>query len=87
MRLGIRPDLGGAQVEGGFVVQIKKGAPITGPAREKLTAQLVAQYENGASLRQLAEDTGRSYGFVHQLLTEAGVTLRGRGGNTRRKDR
>jgi len=27
---------------------------------------------------------GRSYGFVHRILTETGVTLRGRGGATRR---
>jgi Helix-turn-helix domain len=69
------------------VVEIKKGARIIGPARDKLTSQLVTKYENGASIRQLAEDIGRSYGFVHGLLIEAGVTLRGRGGNTRRKDK
>ncbi|MEV0391444.1 helix-turn-helix domain-containing protein [Nonomuraea sp. NPDC050643] len=30
--------------------------------------------------RELALATGRSYGFVHRLLQEAGVTLRSRGG-------
>ena len=85
-RPGIRPDLGGKEVEGGYVVQSKKGARITGTARDELTVELVRKYDNGASIRQLAEDTGRSYGFVHRLLAEAGVTLRGRGGNTRRKD-
>ncbi|WP_446047526.1 helix-turn-helix domain-containing protein [Streptomyces olivaceus] len=38
----------------------------------------------GASVRVLAEGCGRSYGFVHRLLTEAGTTMRTRGGpNTR----
>jgi Helix-turn-helix domain len=84
---GIRPERGGAEAGGGYVVQIKKGARIIGPARDTLTAELVRKYDNGASIRQLAQDTGRSYGFVHGLLAEAGVTLRGRGGNTRRKDK
>ena len=33
----------------------------------------------------MAEETGRSYGFVHRMLSESGVTLRGRGGATRGK--
>ena len=32
-----------------------------------------------------AGSTGRSYGFVHRILTETGVSLRGRGGATRGK--
>jgi hypothetical protein len=56
-------------------------------SRDELTVELVRKYDDGASIRQLAEDTGRSYGFVHQLLVDAGVTLRGRGDNTRRKDK
>lgn len=61
--------------------KIKKGRPVTGPAREKLAADLKKRYRKGASIRQLAEDIGRSYGFVHRLLTEARTTLWGRGGN------
>jgi hypothetical protein len=68
-------------------VEGKKGARIVGAAREELTAELVRKYDNGATIRQLAEDTGRSYGFVHGLLAGANVTLRGRGGDTRLKDR
>jgi hypothetical protein len=41
------------------------------------------KYDAGASIRALAEDTGRSYGFIHRILTETGVTLRGGGGATR----
>ncbi|MDX6206482.1 MAG: hypothetical protein QOF39_2539, partial [Frankiales bacterium] len=36
-------------------------------------------------IRSLAESTGRSYGFVHRILTESGAALRGRGGATRGK--
>ncbi len=66
-------------------MEIKKGARITGSTRDKLAAYLKRKYEMGASIRQLAESTGRSYGFVHRVLGESGVTLRGRGGNTRKK--
>ena len=43
------------------------------------------KYESGQSIRLLAESSGRSYGFVHRILTESGATLRGRGGATRKK--
>jgi len=65
------------------VAEIKKGARITGVSREKLAAQVTKKYEGGASIRELAESTGRSYGFVHRLLRESGATMRGRGGATR----
>jgi hypothetical protein len=65
------------------MVKLTKGARITGAAREKLASDLRKKYEKGASLRGLAQQTGRSYGFVHRILSDAGVTLRARGGNTR----
>lgn len=58
---------------------IGKHARITGEEREQLTKQLVAGYAAGASVRELSEQVGRSYGFVHRLLKEAGVTMRSRG--------
>jgi hypothetical protein len=64
---------------------IKKGARITGAARDKLATDLRKKYEKGQSIRALAEGTGRSYGFVHRLLLDADVPLRGRGGATRTK--
>jgi hypothetical protein len=64
---------------------LKKGARITGQARDKLAADLKKRYDSGQSIRALAESSGRSYGFVHRILTESGATLRGRGGATRRK--
>jgi hypothetical protein len=64
---------------------LRKGSRVTGSARERLAADLKKKYSQGRSIRALAEETGRSYGFVHRMLTESGVTLRGRGGATRGK--
>jgi hypothetical protein len=67
------------------MAEVKKGSRITGVARDKLGSELGKKYEKGASIRALAESTGRSYGFIHRVLSEAGVTLRSRGGATRTK--
>lgn len=64
---------------------LKKGARITGPDRTKLATELKKAYDKGKSIRELADTHGRSYGFVHRVLSESGVTLRGRGGATRTK--
>ncbi|MCX5046653.1 helix-turn-helix domain-containing protein [Aldersonia sp. NBC_00410] len=64
---------------------IPKGTRVTGKSRDRLQGQLKRQYEAGASIRSLAQATGRSYGFIHNVLVEADVTLRGRGGANRRK--
>jgi hypothetical protein len=66
---------------------LTKGVRVTGEERDRVAADLAKKYERGASIRALAEQTGRSYGFVHRVLTEAGVSLRGRGGATRRRTR
>ncbi|MBO0775575.1 MAG: transcriptional regulator [Actinobacteria bacterium] len=62
---------------------LKKGTRVTGADRTKLAADLRKRYNAGESIRSLAGSTGRSYGFVHRILTENGVSLRGRGGATR----
>lgn len=67
------------------MADIAKGRRITGADRDKLAGDLKKKYESGASIRELAAETGRSYGFVHRVLSESGVTLRGRGGATRGK--
>ncbi|MGE5291737.1 MAG: helix-turn-helix domain-containing protein [Micromonosporaceae bacterium] len=64
---------------------LKKGTRVTGADRSKLASDLKKRYESGESIRSLAGATGRSYGFVHRILTESGVNLRGRGGATRGK--
>jgi hypothetical protein len=64
------------------MTDLTKYSHITGPARATLAATLAKNYENGTSIRALAESTGRSYGFIRRVLTESGVALRGRGGVT-----
>src|SRR5260370_25094349 len=59
---------------------LKKGTRVTGADRTKLAADLKKRYNAGESIRSLAGSTGRSYGFVHPILTETGGSLRGRGG-------
>lgn len=56
---------------------------IVGAERRVVAARLRVAYETGASIRDLSHATGRSYGFIHRVLTGAGVTLRRRGGRTR----
>ena len=65
------------------MAELTKGRRVTGTERDKLDGDLKKKYEGGTSIRALAESTGRSYGFVHRILTESGTTLRGRGGATR----
>lgn len=65
------------------MVEIKKGVRLSGTERDELATRLVKEYEQGASIRSLADSTGRSYGFVHRVLTESTVKLRSRGGATR----
>jgi hypothetical protein len=63
---------------------LKKGTRVTGADRSKLATDLKQRYDAGESIRSLASATGRSYGFIHRILTEHGVALRGRGGAPRK---
>jgi hypothetical protein len=63
---------------------LRKGTRVTGADRSKLATDLKSRYDAGESIRSLATSTGRSYGFVHRLLTETGVALRSRGGAARK---
>ena len=67
------------------MASFKKGARVIGADRSRLAEDLRKQYDKGKSIRELAESSGRSYGFIHRVLSESGVALRGRGGATRRK--
>ena len=62
---------------------LARGSRITGAARQKLAVQVGQRYAGGESIRAIAEETGRSFGFVHGLVKESGVTIRSRGGATR----
>jgi len=63
---------------------LRKGTRVTGEDRNRLATDLKTRYDAGESIRSLATSTGRSYGFIHRILTETGVSLRGRGGATRK---
>ena len=67
------------------MAELSKGRRVSGNERDKLAVDLKKKYAAGASIRDLAAQTGRSYGFVHRVLSESGATLRGRGGATRGK--
>jgi predicted transcriptional regulator len=69
----------------GTTTSTEKGRRIVGAERTTLAKDLVKRYTGGESIRALAASTGRSYGFVHRVLTESGVQLRQRGGARRRK--
>jgi helix-turn-helix protein len=70
--------------KGGAVAKaLAKGSRITGAQRTTLASQYAKRYAAGESIRKIADDAGRSFGFVHGVLKEAGVELRGRGGATR----
>lgn len=64
-----------------------KGSRVAGDQRTRLAAEFRQRYEGGASIRSIADEAGRSYGFVQGLLKETGVNLRGRGGATRGRGR
>lgn len=66
------------------ITKIDKRARVTGESRAKLRVILKDKYEKGASIRQLMEQTGRSYGFIYRILGESGVAMRRRGGGMRR---
>ena len=71
----------GGAVVGRAGVEVPKRVRVVGSDRAKLGERLRQRYEKGASIRQLVDQTGRSYGWVHRVLLDAGVTLRGRGGS------
>jgi hypothetical protein len=57
------------------------GALVWKVRRAALAQELVKRYNDGESLRTLAASTGRSYGFIHRILTEQpDFRLRTRGG-------
>ena len=51
---------------------LKKGTRVTGADRTKLASDLKKRYDAGESIRSLAASTGRSYGFVHRILSRTG---------------
>ena len=64
----------------------KPATRIVGPERARWTKDYLRRYSQGDSIRTIARDTGRSYGFVHRILTEGGAQLRARGGPRTRRN-
>ncbi|MFI5859349.1 helix-turn-helix domain-containing protein [Streptomyces parvulus] len=60
---------------------------LKGARQDAVTTELRKRYEAGASIRALAEESGRSYGYVHARLYVSGVSFRSRGGNRWRSSR
>lgn len=54
---------------------------LTPEQRSSLGLELKAKYESGATLRELSEQSGRSFGWIHKVLEENGTQMRPRGGN------
>jgi adenosylhomocysteine nucleosidase len=60
---------------------------MVGVERVTWSKDCLRRYGEGDSIRKIAADTGRSYGFVHRILKEAGAQLRSRGGARNRRPR
>lgn len=56
---------------------------VTGAERVELAKAVGVEYQGGRSIREIAAEHERSYGFVHRLLIEAGAVFRSRGGRRR----
>ena len=67
------------------MAELGKGRRVSGGVLLPEIGRELVALAAGASIRELAASTGRSYGFVHRILSESGATLRGRGGATRGK--
>jgi transposase len=68
------------------VVQVVEVPPpykqALGQRRNELKRYVAVRYrDDHASIRTIAGQLGRSYGFVHRLLAEANVKMRSRGGS------
>jgi hypothetical protein len=72
-------------LEGNPMPKLERYQRVSGAARTKLAVELKRQYQCGRSIRELAREYDRSYNFIHGMLTEGGVPLRGRGGPMNRK--
>ena len=62
---------------------LTKRAQLTGIKRFTLARDITARYVAGASVRDLADHHGRSYGFVHRIVFESGTPMRNRRGSRR----
>ncbi len=66
------------------MTKLVKGNRIEGSRRAGLTVQVTARYVAGDTIRDIADHFGRSYGFIHTIVVESGVPMRGWGGARRK---
>lgn len=59
---------------------------LKGADRTAAQAEAKRRYEQGATIRAVAEQMGRSYSGTYALLVEAGATFRAPGGGKRKAD-
>ena len=59
--------------------KLKKSKKLVGKERDKLKVKARRKYDTGVSIRSIAQELGRSYGFAHKLLEDSGVEFRERG--------
>lgn len=64
---------------------LEKSKRISGKERAAEATKITLAYSKGKSIRQIADTTGRSYGWVHRILSENDTQLRPRGGANRAK--
>lgn len=62
------------------MTRLDKGKRISGDLRCQVLEDFKQRYAAGESIRAIALESGRSYGYVQGLLREAGVEFRSRGG-------
>ena len=72
-RLRLASDEGSDLPSRGGRGRLRKGGRVTGTQRQRLVDDLRRNYERGVTIRTLAEETGRSFGYVYRLLSEAGL--------------
>jgi hypothetical protein len=58
--------------------RIEKGRHLKGEEAAQFAADVVRAY-TVASIRRICDETGRSYGAIHRLLSTSGVAMRSRG--------
>ncbi|MEW1760481.1 helix-turn-helix domain-containing protein [Streptomyces cyaneofuscatus] len=62
-------------------VKVKPGERLTGERAEGFNAYVISLYSEPErmAIRAICEKTGRSYGNIHRILTDAKVPMRNRG--------
>ncbi len=68
------------------MADLEKNKRLSAADRDTLGKALEKAYAGGTSIADLATEHGTSAGRVRLVLLERGVTLRKRGGNTRKPD-